>query len=277
MSHVDWFSIEKAREKVDRLPGELQRLLSQPNPSTGHGALRTENRVPVTADFKPGRDVAVVDVREVRNRKLKLSSNEGQARLLHDLANIELQAMELAVRTLLEFPEAPQEFREQLAEVALGESRHLTLCLDGIDHFGFHWGHWSAHLALWNAVDAGDSLLDRILIVHRYLEGSGLDAGDSILRRLIGVESKVARHAVELIVREEVDHVLFGSRWYHRLAQEQKIDVEKDFAERLARIAKTVPRREQIARDLRVKAGFTEFEIAELIKYGPELKALVGS
>ena len=228
--------------------------------------------------FVLGRDVTIAEARV--SEKRKISSREKQARLLHHLANIELQAMELAARTLCEFPQAPQDFREQLAEIAIGESRHLILCLEGLDHLGFKWGDWPVHLVLWNAVTADDSLLDRVLIVHRYLEGSGLDAGDAILRRLIGAEDKIARRAVEVIVREEVDHVLFGSRWYKTFVLEQKLDIEKDFSARISRIAQLVPKREKIARELRLKAGFTEFEIAEMEKHQnvrEPLKAFVGS
>src|SRR5690242_4267451 len=64
----------------------------------------------------PGRDALVLDIHELPP-KPGLSQLAGQARLLHDLASIELQAMELALRTLVEFPEAPVEFRGQLAEL----------------------------------------------------------------------------------------------------------------------------------------------------------------
>ena len=119
--------------------------------------------------------------------KKGLSFKEGQARLLHDLASIELQAMELCLRSLYEYPDAPVAFREQLATIALGEGNHLQLCLNGIETLGFAWGDWPVHVALWHSTANSDSLLDRILIVHRYLEGSGLDAGDTLLRRLSGV------------------------------------------------------------------------------------------
>ena len=134
----------------------------------------------------PGRDIQVVMADELPAKK-GLSFKEGQARLLHDLASIELQAMELCLRSLSEFPEAEDAFRQELATIALSEGSHLQLCLDGIERLGYKWGDWPVHLALWHSTAPSDSLLDRILIVHRYLEGSGLDAGDTLLRRLSGV------------------------------------------------------------------------------------------
>jgi uncharacterized ferritin-like protein (DUF455 family) len=245
---TDWFSHSAVEIKIRTLPQALTKGLSL-----------TQAR----ASFDLGRDVRVVPVAELPP-KPGLGSNEGQARLLHDLASIELQAMELAVRTLHEFPDAPHDFCHQLAEIALGEGRHLDLCLNGLEQLGFRWGHWDVHLGLWNMVSHEDTLLDRILIVHRYLEGSGLDAGDSILRRLVGAEAKGIRNIVNVIVSEEVDHVLFGSRWYKSIAEESGIDPERDFVQRIGEIARLAPRRERVARDLRRRAGFTDAEINEL-------------
>ncbi|RYG58193.1 DUF455 family protein [bacterium] len=243
---TSWFEIENPLQKIAQLPEELHAVLAS---STSH-----------SRPLVIGRDVEVVPI-HLLPPKLGLSNPRGQARLLHDLANIELQAMELAVRTLHEFPEAPPDFREELAEIAMSESRHLDLCLKGIDALGSHWGEWQVHSALWNTVGEDDTLLSRILIVHRYLEGSGLDAGESILRRLAGVADKATRDVVKIIVEEEVGHVLFGSRWYHRIALEERVDVEKDFSARMNEISRIAPRRERIAREVRTRAGFTEFEL----------------
>lgn len=213
---------------------------------------------------EPGRDVQIRPIRELPPKK-GLASREGQARLLHDLASIELQAMELGVRTLAEFPEAPREFREELAAITREEGRHLKLCLDGLDDLGLPWGTFPTHLGLWQSVEASDSLLDRVLIVHRYLEGSGLDASDTILKRLSGVRAKEATRAIDVIRREEVGHVLFGSRWYVKLAHAEGLDAADDFAPRLTRLFHRIPRRlEPVRADLRAQAGFTEREIATL-------------
>lgn len=209
----------------------------------------------------PGRDVQVLLPQHHPDKK-GLSSREGQARLLHDLASIELQAFELALRTMMEFPEAPRQFREELAALAKSEAEHLQLCLDGLEALGFKWGDWPVHLALWQAVSAKDSLLDRILIVHRYLEGSGLDAGNQLLRRLNGVSAGISEPVLKRINTEEIDHVLFGSRWYHNISKEQGLDAEKDFPERLGRLRSQLPKRiEKINDELRQKAGFSSFEI----------------
>lgn len=224
-------------------------------------ALKLSSRLDVPVD--PARDAQVLHPK-LHPPKKGFSTPEGQARMLHDLANIELQAMELGLRTLVEFPNAPLAFREQLAAVTIQEADHLRMCIEGIDSLGFRWGQWPIHMALWRAVSAEDSLLDRILIVHRYLEGSGLDAGDTLIRRLEGTPSK---HTIQKIVKqinfEEIGHVDFGSQWYRTICEMEKIDPNVDFTQRMDDLRIRLPKRvEPVNKTLRLKAGFTEEEIA---------------
>jgi len=216
----------------------------------------------------PARDIQVLDSK-LHPPKLGFSKLEGQARMLHDLASIELQAMELGVRTLAEFPDAPQAFREELLAVTVSEGTHLRLCLEGIQDLGFNWGDWPVHCALWDAVSTEDSLLDRILIVHRYLEGSGLDAGSYLIQRLDGVDDgKLTKKIVGQINFEEIGHVDFGSQWYRKICDLEKRDASKDFPARMESLRAKLPKRmERINRDLRRKAGFTEDEIVACEKY----------
>lgn len=211
--------------------------------------------------FQPARDAQVLDPKLHPDKK-GFATREGQARMLHDLASIELQALELGLRTLIEFPEAPAGFREELAAVTSGEADHFRLCLEALQDLGHPWGTWPVHTALWSAVDAKDTLLDRILIVHRYLEGSGLDAGETLLRRLSGSPVGPGHKVVGQIVREEIGHVEFGSRWYREICRLEKLDAAQDFETRYGSIKARLPRRiEKISHELRRRAGFSEGEI----------------
>ncbi len=220
----------------------------------------------VLVPLVPARDISLLAPKELPAKK-GLSTKEGQARLLHDLASIELQAMELGLRTLVEFPTAPKFFREQLWGITISESEHLEMCLTEIEGLGFKWGDWPIHCALWSATSKTDSLLDRILIVHRFLEGSGLDAGDTILRRLKGVDAKPLQKAAERIFSDEIGHVEFGSIWYRQICKLENTDPDLDFSQRMDKLRWVLPKRvENIAVELRRKAGFTDSEIEYLKK-----------
>lgn len=212
----------------------------------------------------PGRDVEVRAIKDLPPKK-GLSFKDGQGRLLHDLASIELQAMELGVRTLIEFPDAPEQFRDELRQITLEEAKHLELCLQALDELGQPWGTYPTHIGLWQSVSSADSLLDRILIVHRYLEGSGLDASDHLRMRLSGVSAGRIHKVVDVIATDEVRHVEFGSRWYREICNREKIDANQDFRPRLMSLIHRIPRRlEKINTPLRTQVGFSGEEIAVL-------------
>lgn len=209
----------------------------------------------------PARNIEVLHPK-YHPSKPGFSTASGQARMLHDLASIELQAMELGIRTLTEFSDAPKAFKEELLNIALSESQHLEMCLIEIEKLGHRWGDWPVHLSLWKATAAEDSLLDRILIVHRYLEGSGLDAGDTLFRRLQLIDCPSVKKAVHQITEEEIGHVEFGSRWYRSLCQQQNLNPAEDYIFRMNRLIQTLPKRlEPLAIELRRKAGFTDQEL----------------
>jgi uncharacterized ferritin-like protein (DUF455 family) len=241
--------ISDLRQKVSLLPGELREF------QTPEGIFAFPQ--------EPGRSASIVD--KFRGEKEKISSPEGQARLLHELCNIELQAMELALRTYLEYPSAPALFRTELAQLAQQEGEHLLLCLNELERRGFTFGHWPIHLQLWKSVSEEDSLLDRLLIVHRYLEGSGLDSGAKILKKLKGVEGNGLASVVDRIFRDEKEHVQFGSRWYHKIASDLNLIPEVDFVDRLNKLLLRLPKRlEKSDENLRREVGFTDFELQGL-------------
>lgn len=214
----------------------------------------------------PARDIQVLGIRDLPPKK-GISFVEGQARLLHDLANIELQAMELGFRTLLEFPHLDSKFLDELESLTLGEGHHLSMCLEELSNMGFPWGTWPVHLALWTATSPEDSILDRLLIVHRYQEGGGLDAGETLLRRVREMKLHNIEKILNVIFSEELGHVQFGSYWYKKFATQEGLNPEEEFVRRLPVLMGRMPRRlEPVSKELRLKAGFTEIEIAAIVE-----------
>ncbi len=229
--------------------------------------LLTENCDDIKVPELPFRDIECLPPK-LHPDKTGLSQKQGLARLLHDLASIELQAMELGLRTLIEFPDQSPEFKEQLVDIVLDENKHLKLCLEAIDSLGFKWGDWPTHSVLWQATSREDSFLDRLLIVHNFLEGSGLDASDKIQSRLFHCQHKPTLHAIKTIADEEVGHVQFGTYWYQKHCASLKVNPNKDFHERLFSLYKALPRRlEKLNYKNRKKAGFTDENLKSLKEF----------
>jgi uncharacterized ferritin-like protein (DUF455 family) len=163
--------------------------------------------------------------------------------------------------------EAPEAFKQQLVEIILDEARHLRLCLQQIDKLGASWGDWPSHLGLWACVSRQDTLLERLAIVHRYLEGSGLDASDKIQRRLSGTLIKGSDKVVKVIADEEVGHVKFGSEWFRKFCRSEvgESDPDQVFAGILESVFPRLPRRlERLNHQIRMQAGFSVGEIEAL-------------
>lgn len=214
------------------------------------------------APARPARAQNTFEVHPEMLNKPGLQSPKGQAWLLHDLANIELQAAELFLRTLHEYPDAPNEFRHELAELCLEEVEHLKLCLNGVDSLGFKWGDFPIHYNLWEACAPEDTLIDRIFIVHMYLEASGLDAGEHLLRRLNFAPDSLTCKAVRKIAEDELRHVQFGTKWYAQLLKASGQDPDFDFQHRLTTLKSRLPLRGAKPHvELRRQAGFSEAQI----------------
>jgi len=213
----------------------------------------------------PARDIHVCALSQLPP-KPGFSTIEGQARLLHDLASIELQAMELGLRTLVEYQEqSSKEFKEQLVNIILDEAKHLKMCLTQIQSLGFRWGDWPSHLGLWACVSEQDSFSERLILVHRYLEGSGLDAGEKILRRLSGSVRKGTLEVVKTISEEELGHVRFGSDWFKSVCQNANLDTDQEFKRILTELYPRLPRRlERLNYEIRKQVGFSDEEIKML-------------
>jgi uncharacterized ferritin-like protein (DUF455 family) len=158
--------------------------------------------------------------------------------------------------------------REQLVGIILDESRHLQLCLDGMHTLGFEWGFAPARTNLWDATSHDDTLLDRILIVHCYLEASGLDSGEWILNKLNGVINSAPRQIVRTIADEEIGHVQFGLNWFRSLCAKENKDASHEFQTRLTALHDKIPKRAaKITTDRRKAAGFTQVDLDFLVQF----------
>lgn len=246
------FSESNVHQKLLYIEEDLHALLSHSCP------------VGLKLPAKLGRSGPVVGIKQMPTKPC-LSQVPGQMRLVHDLAHIEMQAMELGLRTLVEFPDTPLEFKEQLAELVLDEARHLKSLIQHLENHQYRWGDFPVHLSLWQSVSAEDTLIDRLLIVHRYLEGAGLDAGDKIIKRLWGMGQKDLHEKVKVIVDEEVGHVKFGSDWFSHFCRQQNIDPDQYFKKRMPELYKSLPKRSmRLNHGARKQAGFTEVELEVL-------------
>ena len=212
----------------------------------------------------PGRPdrPALVDHTSLKQRTM--ATLEGRATLIHALAHIELNAINLALDIVWRFGGMPEGFYRQWIGVAREEALHFTLLQEHFKLLGYGYGDFPAHNALWEMAErTSDDLLARIALVPRTLEARGLDASPAIKAKLVGAGDHRAGEILDVILRDEIGHVAVGNYWYRWLCNERSIDPVATYAELADRYR--APRlRGPFNLTARRAAGFTEEELVAL-------------
>jgi uncharacterized ferritin-like protein (DUF455 family) len=212
----------------------------------------------------PGRPAKplLVAPREVGHRSM--ATIEGRAALIHALAHIEFNAINLALDAVWRFADMPLDFYADWLKVAAEEALHFSLLSSHLQSLGFSYGDFAAHNSLWEMAEktTGD-VLARMALVPRTLEARGLDATPSVRSKLAQVGDTAAAEILDIILRDEIGHVEIGNRWYHWCCEHRSLDVLTTYQE-LALRYKAPVLRGPFNLEARRQAGFLESEIAAL-------------
>ena len=204
----------------------------------------------------------LVDPKQVKPRKM--ATPEGYAALLHAVAHIEFNAINLALDAAYRFRHIAPEFQLDWLRVAAEEAQHFCLMRERLQAHGFDYGDFEAHNHLWDMAykTAYDPLL-RMALVPRVLEARGLDVTPA-MRAKIEQKGDAATCAVlDIIYRDEVGHVKVGNDWYHCLCQQRGLDALSVFKQLIQRYDLFLFRG-HLNIEARERAGFSAFELSLL-------------
>ena len=213
---------------------------------------------------QPGRPDRPELVPPAKLGQRKLGSVQGRAALIHAVAHIEFNAINLAWDAIYRFANMPQRYYTDWASVALDEARHFALLATRLAQLGYEYGDFPAHNGLWDTACATrDDVLERMALVPRMLEARGLDVTPGMIQRLRSVGDFETAGILAVILDEEVRHVAIGSFWFAELCAQRGLIPEDCFIA-LLRKRGTWPRPPFNA-PARLSAGFTasELEILE--------------
>ncbi|UDM17506.1 ferritin-like domain-containing protein [Vogesella sp. XCS3] len=216
---------------------------------------------PVPAPGRPARPqlVAATDV-----PRRGLGSVEGRAALLHAIAHIEFNAINLALDAAWRFRAMPDAFVEDWLRVAAEEAQHFLLLQHRLAALGYAYGDFPAHNTLWDmAVQTDHDVLTRMALVPRVMEARGLDAVPPIQRRLAIIGDHDSAAVLATILQEEVGHVRIGNYWFTTLCDARGLEPLATFRSLLGQYHVALLRGE-MNRSARLEAGFTEFELSML-------------
>ena len=150
----------------------------------------------------PGRPASPPLVPHTEVRQRSVNTPEGLAALMHALAHIEFNAINLAADITWRFPGMPDRFYLDWTKVAREEAYHFGLLGERLVELGFAYGDFPAHNALWTMAEkTRHDLLARLALVPRTLEARGLDASPAIRNKLVSVGDKRGAEILDIILR----------------------------------------------------------------------------
>ncbi len=184
---------------------------------------------------RPGRPEHPELVVPRRLAKRSVHTAGGRLALVHAVAHIEANAINLALDAVHRFGDLPDAYYDDWLQVAAEEARHFALLRDRLADLGAAYGDLPAHDGLWAAaVRTADDPLRRMALVPRVLEARGLDVTPDMIERLRSVGDDATVAVLEVILRDEVGHVAIGTRWFRWLCDTRGLDPATTFRRLLA-------------------------------------------
>jgi uncharacterized ferritin-like protein (DUF455 family) len=171
-------------------------------------------------------------------RRRNLGAPAGRVALIHALAHIELNAIDLGWDIIARFSGAdlPRQFFDDWIGVAAEEAEHFALLEARLVALDAAYGDLPAHDGLWEAAaNTAHDLLARLAVVPLVLEARGLDVTPEMIRRLERAGDPDSAAILDRIYRDEVGHVAVGARWFETLCRERGLDPTATFRDRVSR------------------------------------------
>ena len=167
----------------------------------------------------------LLDPRDVPRRRP--GSLKGQIAILHAVAHIELNAVDLHWDIIARFShiDFPLGYYDDWVQAADEEAKHFNLMCDCLESLGSFYGDLPAHAGMWRAAeDTVDDIFGRLAVVPMVLEARGLDVTPGMIEVYEKAEIAQAVEALKVIYAEEVHHVAYGSKWFHWLCGREGLD-----------------------------------------------------
>ncbi len=162
----------------------------------------------------------------------RLGSEAGRIALIHAVAHIELNAVDLHWDIIPRFAqtEMPIGYYDDWVKAADEESKHFNLLCNRLEAMGSHYGALPAHAGMWRAAqDTATDFMGRLAIVPMVLEARGLDVTPGMIQQFKSLKDTETVAALEIIYAEEVGHVAYGSKWFHFLCGRHNADPKEEF------------------------------------------------
>jgi uncharacterized ferritin-like protein (DUF455 family) len=158
--------------------------------------------------------LAIVPARQTKVPPIEGMPDPAQrVRILHALANHELQAVELFAWALLAFPQTPTDFREGLVQILRDEQRHTRMYKARVEALGALFGDFPVSGYFWNKAEHMASPLDFVCAMSLTFENANLDHTVELAAAAHQAGDRKTAAVIEQVHRDEIEHVAFGWQW----------------------------------------------------------------
>lgn len=181
---------------------------------------------------RPGRPEKPELIPPTKVQRRSLHSLKGRVALLHAIAHIELNAIDLALDIVARFAgeHIPNSFFDGWMQVAFEEAKHFRMVRDRLRDLGAEYGDLPAHDGLWQAAhDTRNSLTARLAVVPLILEARGLDVTPALQAKMREAGDMESAAVLDVIYEDEKGHVAVGAKWFRFLCAREKKDPAETF------------------------------------------------
>ncbi|KOF22899.1 rhamnosyltransferase [Ensifer adhaerens] len=182
--------------------------------------------------LRPGRPEKPVLTPPTQAKKRSLGSLKGRIALLHSIAHIELNAVDLALDIVARFASesVPNSFFDGWMKVAFEEAKHFRMVRQRLNDLGADYGDLPAHDGLWQAAhDTRNDLTARLAVVPLILEARGLDVTPALQARMRETGDFETAAVLDVIYEDEKGHVAVGAKWFRFLCARERKDPAATF------------------------------------------------
>ncbi|WP_454746081.1 ferritin-like domain-containing protein [Ciceribacter selenitireducens] len=197
-------------------------------------ARRLSLRSPLDPELpeRPGRPEKPLLVPPKATEKRSLHTLPGRIAMLHALAHIELNAVDLALDIVARFASepVPHSFFDGWMRVAFEEAKHFRMVRERMQALGADYGDMPAHDGLWQAAHSTrNDLTARLAVVPLILEARGLDVTPSLQEKMRETGDIDSADVLKVIYEDEKGHVAVGAKWFRFLCAREKKDPAATF------------------------------------------------
>lgn len=158
--------------------------------------------------------------------------------MLHNLANIEQWAIDLAIDICVRFAtfqtnapdkalsrELPRTFYYDWLKVANDEAKHFSLLRSRLEELGSRFGALPVHHGLWDsALMTAHDLRARISVIALVHEARGLDVNPMTIDKFRKADDLETVDTLDIIHHDEITHVTTGHRWLTWICEQEATD-----------------------------------------------------